>query len=744
MSRLSRQARLRLALYSFYALIAILPVIVFISVFNTSLHYAIEREIEIQAQLAVKSLDILHSSLQYADAYTNALSSTGYLQSYVSSPASPGNHLVSRMLTMHDAFPILTDQTHLIDRVYIYSRSSDSIIDRYSGYLDLKLHYEKIFRLGDMTQEEWKSRVLQSQDGPVFLQTLDEKGQDVILYSRPLPVYPITGGRIIFYLDGRQFHSLMSGSDTEDLFRSIALYDDKGSLLYTNTNRTPQEKDNLYTRYAHITGHLEVSGDDGKQILFSSTLPDYGLTLYTGMRKAYFINHALHMSAKTLWNTLPLTLLSLFLLFFIVRYSHQPLREAIDFAQGSPDIKTWNPFKYVQQSIMYLSDVNQRQIQMLQVSRSEMQEAVLSMLVYRKKIPSFPLEEKLAEYGIVYNADCFCALILMIRDPDSNGFLPVSSQMHMLILDLVRKASSRIHYIKMDGPEQMLFLALLDDVPGRTKELHDCLSHLCWELNQAFNSDVRICIGAETNTLEEVYYSFKTARELMLVHGNGNNGYLIFSDVPARSPIYDYTGEDARFLRQKASTGDADAVKARLLDLLARNSGENARSAFERQLMYSHMIRTLIDSGYQDALPGELTRNLSEVPLDHFFDLLSGAYTSLCVQNRYSEQQEEQQQITALMDEIRTHLGDYELTQTKLAIRFGLTERKVAAIVLDQTGMTFSKYLEKLRIDKAKELLQDGTKTVEAIALEVGYGSDKSFRRAFKKVTNCPPSAYKE
>ena len=33
--------------------------------------------------------------------------------------------------------------------------------------------------------------------------------------------------------------------------------------------------------------------------------------------------------------------------------------------------------------------------------------------------------------------------------------------------------------------------------------------------------------------------------------------------------------------------------------------------------------------------------------------------------------------------------------------------------------------------------------TIEEIALAVGYGSDKSFRRAFKQVMNCLPSDYR-
>ena len=57
--------------------------------------------------------------------------------------------------------------------------------------------------------------------------------------------------------------------------------------------------------------------------------------------------------------------------------------------------------------------------------------------------------------------------------------------------------------------------------------------------------------------------------------------------------------------------------------------------------------------------------------------------------------------------------------------------------------VTFSKYLEGLRIEKACELIRNSDLNIEAIATEVGYTSSLSFRRAFKKVMGMPPSSYR-
>ena len=55
------------------------------------------------------------------------------------------------------------------------------------------------------------------------------------------------------------------------------------------------------------------------------------------------------------------------------------------------------------------------------------------------------------------------------------------------------------------------------------------------------------------------------------------------------------------------------------------------------------------------------------------------------------------------------------------------------------TGMTFIDYLGRVRVEKAKNLLQNPNLRVSAIALEVGFQSVSQFNRTFKKVTGRSP-----
>lgn len=60
------------------------------------------------------------------------------------------------------------------------------------------------------------------------------------------------------------------------------------------------------------------------------------------------------------------------------------------------------------------------------------------------------------------------------------------------------------------------------------------------------------------------------------------------------------------------------------------------------------------------------------------------------------------------------------------------------------TGITFSEYLGRVRVERAKALLLDHNKHVSEVAFEVGFGSLSHFNRVFKKVAGSSPTKYRE
>ncbi len=87
--------------------------------------------------------------------------------------------------------------------------------------------------------------------------------------------------------------------------------------------------------------------------------------------------------------------------------------------------------------------------------------------------------------------------------------------------------------------------------------------------------------------------------------------------------------------------------------------------------------------------------------------------------------------------------SDPDFTLYQLASCVDMTESRLYRLFKELFGMSFNEYLENERIKRACDLLGERV-PVKEVAEKVGYGSDFSFRRAFKRVMGLPPSYYAE
>ncbi|PLC50868.1 AraC family transcriptional regulator [Pollutimonas subterranea] len=78
-----------------------------------------------------------------------------------------------------------------------------------------------------------------------------------------------------------------------------------------------------------------------------------------------------------------------------------------------------------------------------------------------------------------------------------------------------------------------------------------------------------------------------------------------------------------------------------------------------------------------------------------------------------------------------------------LAAQAGLEERTFLRRFQKATGMTTTEYAQRLRVGKARELLQFGNASVERVAWEVGYSDPGAFRKVFTRIVGLSPSEYR-
>ena len=98
--------------------------------------------------------------------------------------------------------------------------------------------------------------------------------------------------------------------------------------------------------------------------------------------------------------------------------------------------------------------------------------------------------------------------------------------------------------------------------------------------------------------------------------------------------------------------------------------------------------------------------------------------------------------VTKAIDYIYDHL-DESLTMEKLAEEVNLNPSYFSKLFASEMGITVKKYINNVKTETAKQMLETTNYSAADIALSLGYSSPAAFNSVFKKITGVTPGDYR-
>ncbi|MEU1897465.1 GlxA family transcriptional regulator [Nocardiopsis dassonvillei] len=98
------------------------------------------------------------------------------------------------------------------------------------------------------------------------------------------------------------------------------------------------------------------------------------------------------------------------------------------------------------------------------------------------------------------------------------------------------------------------------------------------------------------------------------------------------------------------------------------------------------------------------------------------------------------------IDELRLWISDHldeDLSAEVLAARMHLSERHFARVFTQETGTGPAAYVEGLRVEAARRLLETTDDPLDRVAARAGFGSTETLHRAFRRQLATTPAAYR-
>ena len=95
-----------------------------------------------------------------------------------------------------------------------------------------------------------------------------------------------------------------------------------------------------------------------------------------------------------------------------------------------------------------------------------------------------------------------------------------------------------------------------------------------------------------------------------------------------------------------------------------------------------------------------------------------------------------------IVDYVDTHYREPDVSLRAVANIFSYTEKYLSHFFKSNMGIGFNEYVNKLRLQRALDLIEKGADSVTEVALNCGFSDPLYFSKFFKKKTGLSPSKY--
>ena len=372
------------------------------------------------------------------------------------------------------------------------------------------------------------------------------------------------------------------------------------------------------------------------------------------------------------------------------------------------------------------------------------------------------IKERLADIGIHLPFDLYRVLCLAPCEADeaektSAGRLALRQELcgaagNIITSELIAPLCALEAVWEMDDETAALLLNYDEETPALRERLLDACAAIQDYARAHWNARLTIAVGDPQ--AGDVGPSYRSAMELMRYRLKYGDGVLLSSEKVAR----DIAGS-GQFPEEEEKQ-----LLLSLRNLSAEGCRECVRRIVERFYQYNiddilHAVDHILYSTFQAAR--EMIQNRDKGKIDFYY-----TYERLV---RYRTLQEMMEDLTSFYEtmirDVRNMLGRGNAGQNAVVARaidfvrknymnpsisldyvaeyVKLNPAYLGKVFKDSAGIAFPEYINRLRIDMAKELLINTNESVNRISSLVGYNSTAYFVTCFKKYVGVTPSKFK-
>ncbi len=275
----------------------------------------------------------------------------------------------------------------------------------------------------------------------------------------------------------------------------------------------------------------------------------------------------------------------------------------------------------------------------------------------------------------------------------------------------------------------------------------DIVSRMNVEIAYCYKIDMEIGVGNMVDSIYQISESYQQARAVLRYRESSGKNVHLYSELVQLEDVYFYPKEYDEMISDYVIAGKGAEARGLIRKIYRENFEENERiltaSASEAIEGKLRDLLILLAGKYEISIEDRLDMMQSKKSSMSFFQLV--LETVDIITESIVSRKNDAKQHTALkiMQYINENYCDNMLSLKQISQALGLHENYISNLFSSQYGEPVSVVIEKRRMERACKLIKNTDMKISDIAEAVGYSSDVSFRRAFKKIRGMSPGEYR-
>lgn len=294
---------------------------------------------------------------------------------------------------------------------------------------------------------------------------------------------------------------------------------------------------------------------------------------------------------------------------------------------------------------------------------------------------------------------------------------------------------------------------LLNYASGKTsnirKKFRDCLNQMEAKKRIYGMTEFSMAIGGEVRDPQELKQSLKNAKEAIkerLLEGTGR----LLEDVPKGSgrlkqrELDRYAKRIEHAIEALDAEEAADACQGLEQDVM-QIPGVCGRELLEVATIAGNLFAARVGIDDVEEIQKEYAARYCKQcsNKEQLFQELEKLQNELISQVQETKANESARPIRVAKQYVLQHFAE-PITLEEVCEAVGFSVSYFSALFKKETGEGFAKYLTRIRIDEAKNLLRETSLSVGEIGEKVGYSDRKHFTSTFRKIVGLNPAEYRK